>query len=105
MPIHCPLSYSGLCPECTNLYNKKCYARPLYPIPIRDILTDSEWIAILEDRLDKQPPPIEELNNLIKKNEEIKAEMLYLRNKITEHLAKSAEFRKKKEHDKKRIPF
>ena len=112
MPIHCPLSYSGLCPGCTNLYNKKCYAHPLRPVPVIDILTNEERITILEDRLDKLPPPpefMDILDRLIKLkrgkgiwsglsskgDEDLKSQMLYLRNKITEHLAKSAELRKK----------
>ena len=107
MPVNCPLCYSGLCSECTNLYNKKCYARPLCPVPITDILTDHERITILEDRLDKQPPLGEFLNALAEENENMKGEMLYLRNRITEHLAKSAELRKKSEelHKKKKSKY
>ena len=99
MPIHCPLSYSGLCPECTNLYNKQCYARPCRPVPIIDILTNEERITILEDGLEEQLPvyaPKKVIARVLKENENIKGEVLWLRNKLTEHLDKSAELRKKK---------
>ena len=98
MPINCPLSYSGLCPECTNLYNKLCYARPLRPIPIVDILTNEERITILEDRLEEQSEyaPKKVIARVLKENEALKGEVLWLRNKLIEHLDKSAELRKKK---------
>ena len=99
MPIHCPLSYSGLCPDCTNLYNKRCYAHPCRPVPVIDILTNEERITILEDGLEEQLPvyaPKKVIARVLRENENMKAEVLWLRNKLTEHLDKSAELRKGK---------
>ncbi len=92
MPLNCPLillPYNA-CRVCRQRHDKECWANPLVPMKLSDLLTVDERIAIIEDKMEsfnKQPDTewsIKQWDYVT----QLKGQVVFLTNKVDELLAR-----------------
>ena len=93
MPVNCPINEPAYnaCLACNNYHKGKCFYDNMEPRFIRDILTDREQLAIMEDRLIEDrlattPTPAANLKN---DYNQLLKRVLLLEEKLNAHLDKS----------------
>ncbi len=88
MPLNCPvdLLHYNACTNCRNRDGIDCIASYAVPIKLSSILTIGERLAILEDRDIKTQP--EWTGKQWDYVQQLKAQVLFLTNKVNELLAR-----------------
>ena len=95
MPLECPAftqdynhAYSpyNACLDCRYKYGDECWYYTKSPRKLSDILTTAERLAILEDK--KEIQPIFKPRPVDKEIDRLKAQVIYLQNKLNTHIDK-----------------
>lgn len=86
MPINCPINipHYNACLVCRNRGGKACVVKWFLSVPLTDILTTGERLAILEDS-DKPDDPEWSVKQW-KYVKELKGQVIFLQNKVNELL-------------------
>ena len=96
MPLECPAftqdynyAYSSYnaCLDCRYKHDDECWYYIKSPQKLSDILTTNERLAILEDK--KEIQPVFRPRPVDKEIDQLKAQILYLQNKLNEHIDES----------------